>query len=157
MKQCGTIAAYTRHLRAKETPCTQCKEARAAYNREQRAANPRQMQEYDRARYAKKLEKSREVGRQASQRRREMKTANGQEKYTNTQVLEKYGTNCYLCGQPIDLTTSRKAGHEGWEQGLHIDHLLAIALGGPDTLENVRPAHGECNLHKHSSPRQLTT
>jgi len=31
---------------------------------------------------------------------------------------------------------------------LHIDHLVPLAKGGSDTLENVRPAHGICNLRK---------
>ena len=34
------------------------------------------------------------------------------------------------------------------ESGLHIEHFIDIALGGPDTLENVRPSHAWCNLTK---------
>jgi len=32
--------------------------------------------------------------------------------------------------------------------GLQIDHVIPIVKGGPDTLNNVRPAHGLCNIKK---------
>ena len=83
-----------------------------------------------------------------SRRRRANIRNNGYEKYTESQVLEIYGTNCYLCNQPIDLEATRQCGKPGWERGLNIEHVIDIALGGPDTLENVRPAHGICNLTK---------
>lgn len=71
------------------------------------------------------------------------------EKYTETQVLDTYGTNCHICLGPIDMFAPRHArSGPGWELGLHIDHLLPIALGGPDTLANVRPSHAICNLAK---------
>jgi 5-methylcytosine-specific restriction endonuclease McrA len=68
--------------------------------------------------------------------------------YTKEEVLEKYGAECYICGTPIDLKAPRKAGKKGWEHGLHLDHLIPISKGGPDTIENIRPAHGVCNLSK---------
>jgi hypothetical protein len=68
--------------------------------------------------------------------------------YTEKQILELYGTDCYLCGVPIDMSAPRRCGIPGWEKGFHIEHVFDIALGGPDTLENVRPAHAICNLKK---------
>jgi 5-methylcytosine-specific restriction endonuclease McrA len=68
--------------------------------------------------------------------------------YTKEEVLEKYGSDCHICGIPIDLNAPRKAGKKGWEHGLHLDHLIPISKGGPDTIDNVRPAHGVCNLSK---------
>jgi 5-methylcytosine-specific restriction endonuclease McrA len=68
--------------------------------------------------------------------------------YTKDEVLKKYGTDCHICGITIDLNAPRKAGKKGWEHGLHLDHLIPISKGGPDTIENVRPAHGMCNLSK---------
>ena len=68
--------------------------------------------------------------------------------YTKEEVLKKYGTDCHICGTPIDLKAPRKAGKTGWEHGLHLDHLIPISKGGPDTIDNVRPAHGVCNLSK---------
>lgn len=70
--------------------------------------------------------------------------------YTEQEVLNMYGTNCHICLEPIDFNAPRGAGKHGWEMGLHIDHLTPISKGGPDTLENVRPSHGKCNLTKHT-------
>ena len=81
-------------------------------------------------------------------KRRALKAGNGHEKYTTQEMLDKYGVICYICTIEIDLTAPRKVGQQGWEHGLHIDHYIDIALGGADTLENVRPTHGVCNLSK---------
>jgi cytochrome c5 len=70
------------------------------------------------------------------------------EPYTEAQMLEKYGTDCYLCSSPIDMKAPRQVGKPGWEKGLHKEHIIAISNDGPDTLANVRPAHGLCNLNK---------
>lgn len=89
-----------------------------------------------------------EIARGAKRRRRARKLQNGIEYYTEEQVLEKYGTICYLCNKPIDMNAPRTTWTDGWENGLHIEHVIDIALGGYDTLENVRPSHGLCNLTK---------
>ena len=86
--------------------------------------------------------------RSAKRRKRAKIRNNGYEFYTEDQVLKLYGTNCYLCNNPINLNAPRLVGKPGWQYGLHIEHVINIALGGPDTLENVRPAHGICNLKK---------
>lgn len=83
-----------------------------------------------------------------SRRRRARKLNNGIGKYTESQVLDKYGTNCHICNLPIDFNAPRLVGKPGWENGLHIDHIVSICNGGPDTLDNVKPAHGLCNLRK---------
>jgi 5-methylcytosine-specific restriction endonuclease McrA len=70
------------------------------------------------------------------------------EKYTELEVLNLYGTNCHLCNLQIDLKAPRSSKFLNWEFGLHIDHLVPISRGGADTLENVRPAHGLCNVKK---------
>lgn len=76
---------------------------------------------------------------------------NGFSYYSLTQVLVAYGKNCHICHTPIDLKASRRVGVGDWFLGLHIDHLIPIAKGGPDTLENVRPSHAICNLKKGAS------
>lgn len=81
-------------------------------------------------------------------KRRARKLGNGVEPYTRTDMLDTYGSNCYLCGLPIDLSVSGKVGSPGWERGLHIEHVVALKDGGPDTINNVRPSHGRCNLSK---------
>jgi 5-methylcytosine-specific restriction endonuclease McrA len=86
-----------------------------------------------------------------ARRKRAKKRANGWEKYTEAQVLELHGAMCHICGDPIDLSLSRKIGTEGWEMSLHIDHVIPISKGGPDTLANVKPSHGKCNLKKRAT------
>jgi 5-methylcytosine-specific restriction endonuclease McrA len=83
-----------------------------------------------------------------ARRKRAKKRANGWEKYTEAQVLELYGTNCHICGDSINLSLNRKIGSDSWEMSLHIDHVIPISKGGPDTLANVKPAHGICNSRK---------
>jgi 5-methylcytosine-specific restriction endonuclease McrA len=68
--------------------------------------------------------------------------------YSVAEVLELYGSNCHLCGLPIDLKAPRQAGKPGYEMGLHVDHVIRLADGGDDILENVRPAHAICNQRK---------
>jgi 5-methylcytosine-specific restriction endonuclease McrA len=83
----------------------------------------------------------------SSNNRRILKGAK-QEPYTYKDVLEKYGSICHLCEKPIDLSAPRGTGLDGWEQGLQVDHVIALSRGGDDTLANVRPAHGKCNILK---------
>lgn len=73
---------------------------------------------------------------------------NVHEDYTEQQILDLYGTDCYLCGTPIDMSAPRRCGIPGWEKGFHIEHVVDLALGGPDILDNLRPAHALCNLKK---------
>jgi hypothetical protein len=101
----------------------------------------------------KDLEKIKELWRQKDRKRRAQIKQNGHKKYTENEVLEKYGLNCHICNKEIDLFATRVIGQPGWEHGLHIEHFVDIALGGPDTLENVRPSHGVCNLTK--KPRAM--
>lgn len=65
-------------------------------------------------------------------------------------VIETYGTNCHLCGGEVDLLAPRTPGQPGWERSLHVDHVIPLSKGGDDTLENVRPSHGKCNVRKHN-------
>lgn len=98
----------------------------------------------------KNLEKIRLRDNRAWHRRKARKLGNGFEQYSVNKVLAKYGTICHICNQQIDLSAARKAGLPGWEKGLQLDHLIPLSKGGPDTLDNVRPSHGKCNLVKSS-------
>ena len=69
-------------------------------------------------------------------------------KYTLHAVLETYGTDCHICFKSIDLEAPRFQGKPGWRHGLQIDHIIPISKGGSDSIDNVRPAHGFCNLSK---------
>lgn len=46
------------------------------------------------------------------------------------ETLERYGTVCHLCR------------NEGADSA---DHLVPRSKGGPNTLDNLRPAHASCN------------
>lgn len=172
--RCGTYAGYNAHQYRKEDFCPPCREARTMYIKKWTKANSRKVKRYNKkwtgantekvrascvrysARYPEKTKKRHseyrsshpEKRREHDRRRRARKRDNGFEPYTEAQVLEIYGTDCYLCGEPIDLTAPRQVGKVGWERGLHIEHLVAIANGGRDDLENARPSHGLCNCKK---------
>ena len=86
--------------------------------------------------------------REYNRKREALKRGNGHEPYTEQDVLLIYGTSCNECKLPINMLAPRQTGLDGWESGLQIDHFVPISKGGPDTLENVRPTHGLCNLRK---------
>lgn len=48
-------------------------------------------------------------------------------------TLAEYGTTCHLCGA---------------EGATSADHLIPRSRGGPDTLDNLRPAHLSCNKRR---------
>jgi 5-methylcytosine-specific restriction endonuclease McrA len=174
---CGTYAGYNVHSKNKTKPCQPCREARNLYRSAYYKANPEKRKAMDR-RYAvthreqlaklsakhraKNIDKARAASlkwnkehpeelRIASRRRRAAKLQNGYAPYTEDQILNTYGLTCYLCDHPIDLKYPRRIGKEdGWELGLHIDHVVPIVSGGSDTLENVRPTHAICNMKKGS-------
>jgi predicted HNH restriction endonuclease len=81
-------------------------------------------------------------------RRRARKLQAEVEKFTEKQVLEKYGIACHICQGDIDMAAPRKTSKKGFELGLHIDHVIPLAKGGSHTLANVRPSHAICNLRK---------
>lgn len=128
--------------------------------RQKRADNPERFRVYrqtNRAKNSEKInaktrewrlnnpEKYKESTRANKNRRRGAKVEN----YTLKQALDLYGSNCHLCGLAIDLDAPRWTAQPGWQNGLHLDHVIRISDGGKDCLENVRPAHALCNLRKH--------
>lgn len=118
-------------------------------SREQYAKNP----EKGRA-YARNWRKENPEQRRVQEHtRRARENAVYSEPYTDADVLSLYGTDCHLCGQAINLDAPRMNHFEGWELGLHIDHVIPISWGGEDTLRNVKPSHGLCNLQKPKKPR----
>jgi hypothetical protein len=99
--------------------------------------------------YQRKWQKAHpEKARKSNRKRRAVRNRVDAEPYTTEEVLALYGTNCHLCGLPIDLEAPRHVGYKGWENGLHLDHDTPIFLGGADMISNVKPAHGRCNLAK---------
>jgi 5-methylcytosine-specific restriction endonuclease McrA len=172
---CGTYSGYSLHQRHGESQCDACRQAGAEYKRAYREANKEKVaqtiaawQQANKAKVnatsrkwrARHPEKRKEVvnsywkanpekRRELSRRRRAQIKLSPIDGYTDAQVLELYGIDCHICSKPIDLTASRRSGHEGWEKGLHIDHVIPICNNGSDTIDNVRPAHGWCNVSRN--------
>ena len=178
MNKCGTNAGYQRHCLEKTIKCQPCKDAHKVVikkyyseysesiknNRRIKYSLNKELERFKRKEYYSKnseKEKLREriykknnphIKRESERRRRAKKFENGFEPYKETQVLEIYGKDCHICLRPIDLSAPRQPGLHGWEIGLHIDHVIPLSKGGPDTIDNVRPAHGSCNVKKHANP-----
>jgi len=146
--QCGTYAGYQRHYRLKEKACDSCKKGAAEYARNYYYKNTEKvlarLKKHQKNNPKRRFIKS----RQKAKRRARLKGGKS-EPYTLAQVLDTYGSNCYLCSEPIDLNAPRQSGKPGWQLALHIDHFIDIQYGGDDTLENVRPTHALCNLRKN--------
>ena len=148
---CGTKSAYARHIRRKETPCQPCKDANAAHRREYYKKRSKEIYAQNRGWASRNPEKVREYSRRMASKRKAQKKNNGHTPYTNQQVFDAYGTDCHICKTPIDLNAPRQAYiGNGWEFGLHFDHVIPLSKGGSDTLENIRPSHAVCNMRKRN-------
>ena len=49
-------------------------------------------------------------------------------------LIKRDGLICGICNKILEGST------------FHIDHIIPVALGGPDTLENVQLTHPACNM-----------
>ena len=178
MNKCGTNAGYQKHCIDKTEKCQICKEAHSEYiknyyiknsiklknnrkekyfqNSEDEKEYVRQWRlnnlEYNRAYQRQHKKENPHLKRESERRRRAKRFENGFEPYKEIQVLEIYGKDCHICLRPIDLSAPRQPGLHGWEIGLHIVHVIPLSKGGQDTIDNVRPAHGSCNVKKHANP-----
>jgi 5-methylcytosine-specific restriction endonuclease McrA len=124
----GTKNGYDWHRRgAMEEPCVECRDAMIDYWKQLRRERPRS------------------GGRTA--KAYGVKT----ELYSYLEVISLYGSDCHICLKPINLEAPRQVGRAGWENGLHIDHVIPMSKGGEDTLANIRPSHGKCNIIKHTT------
>ena len=132
--ECGTYSGYQYHYRQKEEACDPCK----------KAAN-----EYAKKYVDKSSPKYKERRHRRKVRRRARIRGNKAEPYTLQRVIDTYGTVCHICSEEIDMSAPRNCTGDGWQKGLHLDHVIPISQGGPDTLDNVKPAHAYCNVHKN--------
>ncbi len=58
-------------------------------------------------------------------------------------AIAKGKPNCALCGESIDY------GLPHLDPGSFVvDHVVPLAAGGTDTLDNKQPAHRQCNARK---------
>ena len=166
MKLCGkckenkpreAFYAASRYADGLISPCIECRRKLYEENREARLAK---MKEYsaknaETARQRSKKWRNDNKDKRARQHnnRRAMKRKVAWERYSEDEVISLHGTQCHLCGGEIDMNANRKPGADGWEKGLHIDHVVDLSRGGSDTLDNVKPSHGICNLRKPKAKR----
>jgi 5-methylcytosine-specific restriction endonuclease McrA len=154
--KCGTNSGYSAHRYYKNLPpCDPCKTARREYMNQWHKEHPGyRKNKWDQFKianpdYKKDYHKDKpEQTRQDARRRRARIRGVESQPYTESEVLDLYGFSCHLCGDLIDLDAPRTQGTDRWEKGLHLDHLVPISAGGSNTISNVRPAHGLCNLQK---------
>ena len=142
--QHGTgIADYYRCKKKNTTACKPCLAAAAAYRRAQVAKDPAKFNQQN-----KKSLKSNPNRRRHSNRDRARKKGVPSQYYTRQQLFDRDGYDCYLCNLPVDLTANHIQGQPGWELYPHVEHVIPLALGGHDTLANVKIAHAVCNIRK---------
>lgn len=72
------------------------------------------------------------IRRGVKNRRRARIEGNGFVKYNPAEIFARDGHSCIYCDAPA----------------LHLDHLIPIARGGPDTPDNVAAACARCNKRK---------
>lgn len=65
---------------------------------------------------------------------------------TTQQLAERDGTDCGICGEPVDMDLRRYA--PGGLMCASVDHVLPRARGGTHDPENLQLAHLRCNMVK---------
>lgn len=93
-------------------------------------------------------QRNRHTYREAVRKQNAIKRGVHHEHWTEKQLIETYGSNCYICNNSIDLTLPRTG--KGSEYSLWPDHVVPISRGGENTIRNVRPCHRKCNQTKHT-------
>ena len=157
--KCGTAAGWNAHRKVGKVECLECRAFVNARSKSYYHANKEKFTAAKKRWQLNNLDKFRTYNRKSYQknpskaiirsRNRKIKMmGNGTAPYTLEQVLDKYGAVCYLCEVAIDLSLPRKIGIDGWEMGLHLDHIIPVSKGGQDSLDNVAPTHAICNLNK---------
>ena len=111
------------------------------------------------ASYEKRYRENPEYYNNAARVRRAKELSAYRESYSTDDVLRMWGMACHLCGELVDLDAPRHViakNNEGWQRGLQLDHVVPIGQGGPDIVENVKPAHAICNLSRGRDPVDLS-
>ena len=153
------IADYSRCRKINEVACKECKDAAAAYERNRRKSNPEHYKNLEKAWRDRNKEKARqternyrkkypEKQRMKERRRRALINSAESSSYSVKDVLDLWGTDCHICSSSIDMRVTRRCGEPGWEEGLHLDHVIPLSKGGTDLISNVKPSHAKCNIVK---------
>ena len=129
---------------------SKCKECKSQYqqdNREHRLKYFKQWYQDNKEQIAEQHRQYRKDNREKvyaknAKLRAIKKGAKVGETFTRQDVLDKWGTDCHICKEPIDVLD--------W----HMDHVIPLkprdkkTKPGEHSLANVKPSHPKCNLEK---------
>lgn len=150
MSNCGTINGYHKHTRENSLVCDPCREAMRAYWKQKRVTHNEHINKL------RKLWRERTPNARRDRMKRARLGGGEVGYYSDQDVIDTYGTDCHICGEPIDFTAPRQCGKLGWERSFHVDHVIPLSKGGSDTLDNVKPSHGQCNIIKWATMPQMS-
>ncbi len=142
-KTCEKMQAKASYWRRKETGQLELSEeqkaARKQFYKDYYRDNIERRKKYDRE--YQKTEKGKEVMKESHARRRKRIKDQAGEPYEFWEVVEKCTEDgelkCGICDVSIDRV-----------RNAHKDHIVPIAEGGKDELDNVRITCGQCNLSR---------
>jgi 5-methylcytosine-specific restriction endonuclease McrA len=166
MKRCcsceleKSLEQFNKDKNKKDGRSYRCKDCNAKSAKLWREKNPEKFKESLRSGYLKNREKrldaarswrneNKETKREYNRKRKSLLRNGSAESFTDAQVISEYGNLCHICSTEIDMNAPRWTAQEGWEFGLHIDHVVPVSKGGPHSIDNVRPSHAICNLRKN--------
>lgn len=135
------IGDYQRCRKFNGKACDKCKATASKYVREKYHSDPKYKE-------AEKRWRKANPGKAYANKNRAKKYGVPSEYYTRQHIFNRDGYDCYLCSTPTDPTAPHIQGQPGWEMYPHIEHVIPISKGGPDTKANVRVAHAKCNIDK---------
>ena len=136
------IGDYDRCKTNNGVACDPCKAIAAKYKRDKFKSDPKYKDK------EKEWKKNNPQHRHRSNRKRAIKRGVPTQYYTRQHIIDRDGTDCYLCHLPLDFEANHIQGQPGWELYPHVEHVVPMAKGGHDTLANVKLAHAKCNMDK---------
>ena len=86
------------------------------------------------------------VYRQATRKQVALRRGVVHEDWTEKQLIDTYGSDCYICNKPIDFDAPKRG--VGSDYSFWPDHMTPTSRGGENTIRNVRPCHRKFNQHK---------
>ena len=140
-------SAFNKNKTRKFGLSAECKECIAIRSKADRLKHPEKFSARNKKYSAIYAKKHPEKYAQYTRKRRASKASAISERYTNQDILDTWGTDCHICLAPVDLIAPRV----GPGEGLHLDHVIPLSKGGNDTISNVKPSHGRCNMSKKDS------
>jgi 5-methylcytosine-specific restriction endonuclease McrA len=140
----GTASRYSAKCR-----CDACRAAWAEYMRDYYARHPglrytqvldwrQRNPEKHRAAKRRYVERHPEANQKKNAGRRARKAGVPREPYTRQDIYDRDEGICHICGVVAP------------PEAFHLDHVVPLARGGPDTPANVKVAHDACNGRKGS-------